>query len=84
MAIRKEIEKIHARNARVEADKAWEISWTRRLLIATITYILATALLVWIRAPQPFLAAWVPTVGYLLSTLTLPFAKQWWLKHRQV
>lgn len=72
-----------ARNARVEADKAWETSWTRRLTIAAITYVLASALLVWIRAPQPFLAALVPTAGYLLSTLTLPFAKSWWLKRRK-
>lgn len=74
------IDQLEARNARVEADKAWELSWTRRIIIATITYILAAGLLVWIRAPQPFLAALVPTLGYLLSTLTLPFAKKWWLK----
>ncbi len=77
------IEGILSRNARVEADKAWETSWTRRLIIAAITYILASALLVWIQAPQPFLAALVPTLGYALSTLTLPFAKKWWLKRRK-
>ncbi len=82
MAPRRDIEKIKARNARVEADKAWETSWTRRLIIATITYILASALLIWIRAPQPFLAALVPTLGYLLSTLSLTFAKEWWLMNR--
>ena len=74
-----ELEKIKARNVRVEADKAWETSWTRRILIAAITYGFAALLLVWIRADQPFLAAFVPTVGYLFSTLTLPFVKSWWL-----
>ncbi|MBI5225779.1 hypothetical protein HY994_00885 [Candidatus Micrarchaeota archaeon] len=81
MTSKRAIDAIRSRNARVEADKAWETSWTRRLIIAAITYILASALLVWIRAPQPFLAALVPTLGYVLSTLTLPFAKQYWLEN---
>lgn len=34
-----EIEKIKARNARVELDKKWETSWTRRLCICVPTYI---------------------------------------------
>ncbi len=79
-AMRQTIANIHSRNSRVEADKAWETSWTRRLLIAVTTYVLASLLLVWISAPQPFLAALVPTLGYVLSTLTLRFAKQRWLE----
>lgn len=78
-----EIKNIRARNARVEADKAWETSWTRRLIIAVITYVLAASLLVWIRADRPFLAALVPTLGFLLSTLTLSFAKTWWLERNR-
>jgi len=31
MDIEKEIEIIKERNRRVELDKAWEISWTRRI-----------------------------------------------------
>ena len=81
--LKKRIDAIHARNARVEADKAWETSWTRRLIIAAVTYTLAAVLLVWIRADRPFLAAAVPTLGLLLSTLTLPFAKKWWLENRK-
>jgi len=33
-----EIEKIKGRNRRVEADKAWETSLTRKILIAVLTY----------------------------------------------
>ena len=29
---------IESRNARVENDKAWETSWTRKLTIAIMTY----------------------------------------------
>ena len=34
-----EIEKIKERNARVEKDKAWETSWTRRICIMILTYV---------------------------------------------
>ena len=36
-----EINKIRERNKKVEADKAWETSWTRRFLILVLTYIVA-------------------------------------------
>ena len=33
------IEKIEDRNRRVETDKAWETSWTRKIWICVLTYI---------------------------------------------
>lgn len=76
-----EIERIEARNRRVEADKAWETSKTRKLLIAVMTYLVIVIFLVSIDAPKPWLNAIVPTAGFVLSTLTLPFFKRVWLKH---
>lgn len=81
MEIEKEIEIIKERNSRVEADKAWEISWTRRLFIAISTYVIAGIWLVVIKDSFPWLKAFVPSVGYLLSTLSLPFIKRWWIKN---
>lgn len=75
-----EIAQIQERNKRVEMDKAWETSWTRRLFIAVVTYGLATLWLALIDANDPMLNALVPVGGYLLSTLTLPFLKAWWVK----
>ena len=43
--LKTEIEKIKARNRRVEKDKTWETSLTRRIAIATITYVLITIFL---------------------------------------
>ncbi|MCL5410489.1 MAG: hypothetical protein M1324_01390 [Patescibacteria group bacterium] len=78
--IKKEIEQIKKRNLSVEADKAWETSWARRILISIFTY-LAISLYMWsISINQPWLNAIVPTVGFLLSTLTLPFFKNIWAK----
>jgi len=76
-----EIETLKERNKRVEADKAWETSKTRRLIIALMTYFVVVFFLWSIAAPKPWLNALVPTVGFLLSTLTLPFFKKLWLKY---
>ncbi|MBI4177593.1 MAG: hypothetical protein HY516_04480 [Candidatus Aenigmarchaeota archaeon] len=73
------MEKIKKRNARVEADKAWETSGTRRVIIAAATYATITLFLLYINTPGPFVVALVPTIGYLLSTLTMPVLKKWWL-----
>ena len=78
MTLEQEIAQIKERNARVETDKAWERSWTRRLFIAAVTYLIASIWLVLIHDTSPFLKALVPAAGYLLSTLSLPFIKNWW------
>jgi len=83
MNIKKEIQKIIERNKRVELDKAWETSLTRRLIIAVMTYLLIVLFLWIIEIPNPWLNALVPTIAFILSTLTLPFFKKWWLRHRR-
>jgi hypothetical protein len=77
------IEEILARNSRVDTDKAWETSKTRRAIIGGITYLTAAAFLKLIGNESPLITAMVPVVGYLLSTLSLPLAKNWWLNFRK-
>ena len=77
--LEREIQAIKERNKRVEADKAWEISNTRHALIALITYILATLVLWLLSFDVPFLGALIPTLGYILSTLTIQFGKKHWI-----
>ncbi|MGQ0526597.1 MAG: hypothetical protein ACT4OY_00970 [Alphaproteobacteria bacterium] len=72
---------IQKRNARVEADKAWETSWTRRLLITSLTYIVVAFYLFFKEEPLFYLHALGPAGGYLLSTLSIPFFKAFWLRH---
>ena len=74
----KELENIHSRNTRVEIDKAWETSWTRKILIATITYLVASIWLWVIDETDILLKAVVPVAGYLLSTLSMPYIKKLW------
>ncbi|MFA7681446.1 MAG: hypothetical protein WCX61_00270 [Candidatus Peribacteraceae bacterium] len=75
------IQAILERNKRVEADKAWETSITRRSFIALITYIAALTFLHFNGLQNPEIQALIPTGAYVLSTLSLPPLKQWWLKH---
>lgn len=79
-ALQAEIQEIKARNARVEADKAWERSRFRVFSIAGLTYLMMVLLMWVIGVEKPYLSALVPTAGFLLSTFSLRFAKQFWLK----
>jgi hypothetical protein len=75
-----QLQAILERNKRVELEKAWETSSTRRAFIAVCTYI-ATAFLFWINdLPIPLLQALIPSAAYLLSTLSLPWLKRTWAK----
>jgi len=88
MAATKELERrikvIETRNKRVESDKAWELSYTRRALLMLFTYLAIGFYLQAINVFQPWLNAIVPTVAFMLSTLTLPFFKKLWLKYAKI
>jgi len=79
--LKKELDEIKTRNKRVEADKAWETSWTRKLLILVLTYIVIVIFFLVAKLPDPFANAVVPSVAFVLSTLTVPLFKNWWLKY---
>lgn len=78
-----EIQVIQERNKKVELDKAWETSFTRRSLIMVITYFIAVIFMSRVGIPDTFLNALVPTGGYVLSTLSLSFVKKWWFKNQK-
>ncbi len=78
--LEQEIEAIKARNTRVEADKAWEVSLTRRIFIAISTYILISIFMAVLGVEKPMLSAIIPAVAYLISTLSLGILKSWWMK----
>ena len=76
------IEKLEARNRRVEGDKAWETSWVRRLSIMVLTYIVVVFYLRFVVHINPWINALVPVIGFTLSTITLSFLKKHWLSTR--
>lgn len=74
------VETIEERNFRVEIDKEWETSITRRCLIASGTYLILGFYLSFWGIQDSWLHALVPTGGYLISTLSLLYAKKLWIK----
>ena len=78
----KRLEAVEQRNKKVELDKAWETSWLRRVLITVLTYITVVLFFLIAQLPKPFINSLVPTAGFVLSTLSLPFFKKMWVKYR--
>ncbi len=74
---------IETRNHRVENEKSWEVSWTRRLSIAGLTYVVVAVYLTITHNPTPYANALVPAVGFLLSTLVLPGIRTIWQKKQK-
>ena len=78
MNLKKEVDEIKKRNKLVEADKAWETSWTRRILLIFFTYLAIGIYLQVINIPKPWLNAIVPAVAFMLSTFTMPWFRKMW------
>lgn len=79
MDLEKEIKKIQERNKRVELDKAWETSWTRKICIMILTYIEVIIYSYVIRKyDNIFLSSLVPVIGFTLSTLSLKLVRKIW------
>jgi hypothetical protein len=77
-----EIARIHERNRRVEMDKAWEISWTRRTIIVILTYLVIVIFFFFAGLPNPFINSIVPALAFVLSSSSLPFFKKIWMARR--
>ncbi len=74
------LQEIALRNQRVEVEKAWEVSATRKLSIMLITYLLVVIVFFLASVPDFLFNALIPTLGFYLSTLSLPFVKHFWIK----
>lgn len=76
-----EIELIKERNKRVEKDKKWETSWTRRICIMILTYtVVVLYTFITRKINNVFLSSLVPVIGFTLSTLSLSVVREFWNK----
>lgn len=71
---------IEKRNQKVEIDKSWETSLTRKILLILFTYITIALYMKFVLNIEPWLNAIIPSLGFFLSTLTLPYFKKLWGK----
>jgi hypothetical protein len=72
------IAEIENRNKTVTLDKAWETSLTRKISIASLTYIVVLIYLIVIGNDNPWINAIVPPTGFLLSTLAMGWLRKSW------
>lgn len=81
--LEKRIEAIEKRNKKVETDKAWETSWTRRICIMILTYIIVIIYSYIVRNyDNILLSSLVPVIGFTLSTLSLKLIRKIWENNR--
>ena len=81
MDLEERIKRIEERNKRVELDKSWETSWTRKICIIILTYIIVIIYSFLIRKYNyVLLTSLVPVIGFTLSTLSLKAVRKIWEK----
>lgn len=79
--LKKELEEIKLRNKRVELDKKWETSYTRKICICVLTYIVVLIYSNMVnKSNNIFLSSLVPVIGFFLSTLSLKLVRKIWEK----
>ena len=82
--LEKQLNEIKKRNQRVELDKKWETSYTRKIFIMLITYFVVVIYSVMIQKMDSiWLSSLVPVIGFLLSTLSLKMIRKIWEKKNE-
>ncbi len=81
LELEQEVNKIKDRNRRVETEKSWETSWTRKIMVVVFTYAVMAVIFVFLGTPDPLENAVVPSIAFILSNLSGPFVKRFWLKN---
>lgn len=82
--LEQEIENIKKRNKRVEKDKAWETSLTRRICIMILTYIVVLFYSYMVKnITSIWLSSLIPVIGFALSTLSLKIIRKIWEIHTE-
>ena len=79
--LKNELEEIKLRNKRVELDKKRETSYTRKICICILTYIVVLIYSNMVnKSNNIFLSSLVPVIGFFLSTLSLRLIRKVWEK----
>ena len=82
-ALQEEVDHINQRNVEKDRGKEFETSYTRVIFLMTITYCTLFGYMSFIKTNHPSLDAIVPTVGFNISTWSLPYIKEWWVSLKE-
>jgi len=55
-------------------------SWTRVIIITTLTYIIMSNYMLFLQVKDPYYNAVIPATGFYLSTLSLSFVRKLWIQ----
>ena len=77
------IQNIEDRNKRVEADKSWERSLARRVILAISSYLVIAIFFIFIKIEKPWINAIVPALAFMIQQLSMPFFKKKWLEMKK-
>jgi len=81
MSLEERVNKIEERNKKVELNKSWETSWTRRICIMILTYIVVVFYsYLTTKINNIFLSSLVPVIGFTLSIASLNIIRKLWEK----
>ena len=76
-----ELAHLKRRNQEKDKGKKFEGSWTRVIVIMLLTYAtLSIYMALVLHVDEPLLNALVPTIGFNLSTWSLPQVKKAWIR----
>lgn len=79
--LEKQVQAIEDRNAHVEEDKAWEVSYSRSIILFLLTFVLFGLYLKLVNIEKPWLNSLVPALAFMLAPLSLPTFKKFWRKY---
>lgn len=72
-------QKFTKKNKKVELDKKWETSTTRRIFICILTYVIVLIYSYLVKNYNSiYLTSIVPVIGFALSTLFLKYIRKIW------
>jgi len=77
-SLKHKLKVIEDQNRREDEDLAWNNSFVKNLVIASLIYIFLWFSLSLNRFPHSWLAALVPALGYLLINRLLNFVQRFW------
>lgn len=77
--LEKRLSAIEARNKRVELDKAWETSLTRKIVIFGATFLVTYIFLRLIDENHPLGNAALASLGFVVSASSVSYQKNVWI-----
>jgi len=80
--LEKRLTAIEERNRRVETHKAWELSGARKVSLILLTYFVMYLVFSSLGSEPAWKNAIIPTLGFFLSTLSIPYIRDFWERSR--